>query len=116
MKLALAMLWVTLPVIAYAFDTEPVLLKTSDDGASISYEVVNKTSNQIVGFEVSTRYLSGGFENMGCSLSVTVKSPSDLNVLNGCSLPKDQTTGKPVRYRSRVTEVRFANGLKWTSP
>jgi len=116
MKLALAMLLLIAPAFVYAFDTQPVLLKTTDDGVTISYEVVNKTSSQIVGFEVSTRYLSGGFENLGCSLSVTVKSPSDLNIPGGCSLPKDQATGKPVRYKSRVTEVRFANGRTWTAP
>ncbi|HKD08452.1 MAG TPA: hypothetical protein VKB79_21305 [Bryobacteraceae bacterium] len=116
MKRALAMLFLTLPVIASAFDAEPVLLKTTDDGSSISYALVNKTSKEIVGFDVSTRYLSGGFENLGCSISITVKSPGDLNVASGCSLPKDQVTGKPVRYKSRVTEVRFANGLKWIAP
>jgi len=116
MKLALAMLLLAAPAFVCAFDTEPVSLKTTDDGATISYLVVNKTSQNIVGFEVSTRYLNGGFENLGCSLSVTVKSPSDLNIPGGCSLPKDQTTGKPVRYKSRVTEVRFADGQKWTAP
>jgi hypothetical protein len=115
MKLALAMLLLIAPAFVYAFDTQPVLLKTTDDGVTISFEVVNKTSSQIVGFELSTRYLSGGFENVGCSLSVTVKSPSDLSIPGGCSIPKDQT-GKPVRYKSRVTEVRFADGRKWTAP
>ncbi len=114
MKRALAMLFLTSAAV-FAFDTEPVALKTTDDGNSISYVIVNKTPNQIVGFELSTRYLSGGFENLGCSLSVTVKSPSDLNVANGCSVPKDQA-GKPVRYKARITEVRFADGRKWTAP
>jgi hypothetical protein len=115
MKSAILLSLLILPLIGWGLENDPVLLKTSDDGHTISYQIVNKTSDPIIAFEVWTDYTSGGFERLGCSIAVTVKSPGDLNIPSGCSLPKDDATGKPARYASRVTEVRFANGSKWTA-
>jgi hypothetical protein len=95
-------------------ERDPVQLRVTSNGRTLSYEVVNTTPYRIVNWQVQTRFTSGGFEHLGCGVNVQVKKPSDLKLRDVNPLPHDAATGKPVTFVSRIVEVKFANGLKWT--
>jgi hypothetical protein len=99
--------------VAAADQPPPAELQVTEVGGFLSYKVVNLSPYTITGYDVSTWYKSGGFENLGCTISATVKSPKDLVIRNGCGLPVDSTTGKPVAYSSRLVTVHYENGITW---
>jgi hypothetical protein len=94
-------------------DQDPAQLRVTS-GESLSYEMVNLSPYRIIGFEVHTQFTSGGFENLGCGVNAEVKSSKDLVLIGVCRLPRDEKTGKPVTYSSRIVRVEFENGLTWT--
>jgi hypothetical protein len=106
--LAFAVLSATQPV------QDPARLEVTEAGGSLSYNLVNLSPYNIVGFEVDTQFTSGGFENLGCFVNAQVKSAKDLSLTGACRLPHDSKTGKPVSYSSRIVRVEFENGLTWT--
>jgi len=99
-----------------AAEPNPAELRVTSQNGSLSYEIVNALPVSIVAFQVLTRFTSGGFENLGCTVTAQVKQPSDLTIRNACKLPVDAKTGKPVSFVSRIVSVDFAKGLKWTPP
>src|SRR5438552_2322165 len=98
------------PTIAAAAQ-DPARLQVAAIGDQLSYEVVNLSPYQIVGFEVYTQFTSGG--HLGCGVKANVKAPTDLALREIGRLPHDEKTGKPVTYVSRILRVEFA-GLTWT--
>jgi hypothetical protein len=101
---------------AMATDQDPAALRVTDEGGLLSYEVTNLSPYTITGYDILTRFKSGGFEALGCTVSASVKAPRDMVIHKACRLPVDSATGKPVTYSSRFTEVRFENRLVWKPP
>jgi hypothetical protein len=93
---------------------DPVRLEVTENGNVLSYKIVNLSPNPIIGFEVQTRFTSGGFEHLGCGVNAEVKSLKDLLLKEVCTLPRDAATGKAVSYSVSIVRVNFANGLTWT--
>ena len=112
MRMAGAFALAVFPIIAAAAQ-DPARLQVAATGDQLSYEVVNLSPYQIVGFEVYTQFTSGGYEHLGCGVKANVKAPTDLALREICRLPHDEKTGKPVTYVSRILRVEFA-GLTWT--
>jgi len=94
-------------------EPDPAELKVTFIGRGLTYEVVNHLPYRIVGFEVYTQWLSGGYEALGCGVGAQVKKPADLIISDVCTVPRDAKTGEPVRYETRLVEVKYANGLTW---
>lgn len=94
----------------------PVSLVTTETAGALSYQVINDSPYRITRYQVMTRFLSGGFEALGCTVVVDVKSPSDLIVSKVCQVPRDGKTGKLVSYQPKLIHVEFANGMKWDPP
>ena len=113
MRMAGAFALAVFPIIAAAAQ-DPARLQVTVTGDKLSYEIVNLSPYQIVGFEVYTQYTSGGYESLGCGFKVIVKAPTDLTLRKVCSLPFDEKTGKPITYSSRIVSVEFAGDLTWT--
>ena len=91
----------------------PAELRTSMDGESLRYELVNHSPYKVSEFEIYTQFLSGGFEALGCAVKAKVRTTADLVIRRGCQVPRDPTSGKPVAYSTRIVSVSFQNGLKW---
>jgi hypothetical protein len=75
--------------------------------------VVNKSAYRMIGFQVSTQFTSGGYENLGCGVNAQTKLPSDLVVHDVCTIPRDEKTGKLIEHKSKLVIVKFANGVTW---
>ena len=113
MRMAGVFALVVFPIIAAAAQ-DPARLQVSVTGDKLSYEIVNLSPYQIVGFEIYTQYTSGGYEALGCGVKAIVKAPTDLTLRKVCSVPFDEKTGKPITYSSRIVCVEFAGDLTWT--
>jgi hypothetical protein len=109
-----AILFALLAPLLTGVEPDPAELKVTFDGHALSYEVVSHLPYRIAGFEVYTQFLSGGFEALACGVRAEVKKPSDLVVRDVCTIPRDSKTGEPIRFASRIVEVKYFNGLKWT--
>src|SRR5207245_73030 len=77
MRMAGAFALAVFPIIAAAAQ-DPARLQVAATGDQLSYEVVNLSPYQIVGFEVYTQFTSGGYEHLGCGVKANVKAPTDL--------------------------------------
>ena len=113
MKRAAILLVLLAPLVGGA-EPDPAELKVTFDGRGLTYEVVNHLPYRTVGFEVYTQWLSGGSEALGCGVGARVRKPADLIVSDVCTVPRDAKTGEPIRYETRIVEVQYSNGLKWT--
>ena len=112
MRMASLFALAVFPIIAGA-DQDPARLQVTANGDRLSYEVVNLSPYRVVGFEVYTQFTSGGFENLGCGVKADVKTRADLALREACKLPRDEKTGDPVTFVSRIVRVEFAGGLTW---
>ena len=109
-----AILLVSLAPLVGGADPDPAELRVTLHGRGLIYEVVNHLPYRIVGFEVYTQWLSGGYEALGCGVAALVRKPADLTGSDVCTIPQDAKTGEPIRYETRLVEVQYSNGLKWT--
>jgi hypothetical protein len=79
---AAILLALSVPLLAGG-EPDPAEVRVTFDGHAVSYEVVNHLRYRIVEFQILTRFLSGGYEALGCSVRAEVKKPSDLVIPTG---------------------------------
>jgi hypothetical protein len=85
----------------------PLCFSTSDNIAG------SKSPYRIIGFQVYTQFMTGGYENLGCFVNAQVKSPGDLLTRDVCTVPHDEKTGKLIGYQARFVTAKFANRITW---
>jgi len=104
-------LWTLLAPLAFA--AYPATLQVNlHQGKQLTFALKNHYRAPVSRFEVAVTFGS----NLGCTLHVEVKQPSDLHPGASCGLETDASTGQVAEpnWKARIVYVDFADGMKWT--